>query len=102
MCSSDLEEIRAIIEEAYALVERLLTENADAVHRVAQALMEREKLDGEQFELLMKGEPLPDSPATALEKELNGSEKPELSAPAGEGRSDSETGPKDGGEGKTE
>jgi len=96
------EEIRAIIEEAYALVERLLTENADAVHRVAQALMEREKLDGEQFELLMKGEPLPDSPATALEKELNGSEKPELSAPAGEGRSDSETGPKDGGEGKTE
>lgn len=76
------EEIRAIIEEAYALVERLLTENADAVHRVAQALIEREKLDGDQFDLLMKGEPLPDTPATALEKELNGGAKPELAAPA--------------------
>jgi len=79
------EEIRAIIDEAFARVERLLSENAEAVHRVANALIEREKLDGEQFDLLMKGEPLPDTPATALEKELNGTAKPELSAPnAGE------------------
>ncbi len=51
------EEIRAIIDEAFARVERLLSENAEAVHRVANALIEREKLDGEQFDLLMKGEP---------------------------------------------
>jgi cell division protease FtsH len=79
------EEIRAIIEEAFAKVERLLTENSDAVHRVANALIEREKLDGEQFELLMKGEPLPDTPATALEKELNGTANAELSPPSDAG-----------------
>ncbi|MGI6192420.1 MAG: ATP-dependent zinc metalloprotease FtsH [Christensenellales bacterium] len=92
------EEIRAIVEEAYAKVEQMLTENAEAVHRVANALIEREKLDGEQFDLLMKGEPLPETPATALEKELNGTDKAELAAPKGAGDtgSDAPNAEKDG------
>ncbi|MDD3840497.1 MAG: ATP-dependent zinc metalloprotease FtsH [Clostridia bacterium] len=44
------EEIKTIIENAYRKAERLLKENINKLHNVAQSLLEREKLDVEEFE----------------------------------------------------
>lgn len=49
-------EVRSIIEDAYEETVRILTENMDKLERVAQALLEVETLDGEQFEALYTGE----------------------------------------------
>ena len=53
------EEIRRIVEEAFAEVERILSENLDKLTRVAEALLEIETLSGEQFEALYTGEMTP-------------------------------------------
>ena len=42
-------EIRYIIEKCYDTAKRLLSENINKLHKVAQALLEREKLDEEEF-----------------------------------------------------
>lgn len=48
-------EVRRIIEEAYEETVKILTENMDKLERVAQALLEVETLDGDQFETLYTG-----------------------------------------------
>ncbi|GAB1475991.1 ATP-dependent zinc metalloprotease FtsH [Bacillota bacterium] len=50
------EEVRAIIEEAFARAEKLLSENTEKLHLVAQVLLEIETLDADQFEKLFTGE----------------------------------------------
>jgi cell division protease FtsH len=50
------EEIRAIVENAFMEAEKLLTENIDKLHLVAEVLLELETLDGEQFEQLFTGD----------------------------------------------
>jgi len=45
-------EVRSIIDRAYNRCEDLLTSNLSKLHVVAQALLEREKIDGEEFEEL--------------------------------------------------
>jgi cell division protease FtsH len=52
-------EVKAIIDDAEKTAETLLTENIDALHRVAAALLERETINGEQLDKLMRGEELP-------------------------------------------
>ena len=49
-------EVRAIMESAYAETERILKENMDKLEVVAQALMRVETIDGEQFEALYTGQ----------------------------------------------
>ncbi len=48
-------EVKKIIDNAYATCEKLLSEHRDALDRVAEALMEKEKLSGEEFEALFEG-----------------------------------------------
>ena len=55
MASEIDEEIRTIIEDAYATAEKLLTENIDKLHTIAKALLEIETLDADQFEALFSG-----------------------------------------------
>lgn len=43
-------EVKIIIERAYRKAEELLRENIEKLHRVASALLEKEKLSGEEFE----------------------------------------------------
>lgn len=43
-------EIRKLIDEAFVNAERLLTENINKLHAVAQALLEKEKLEADEFE----------------------------------------------------
>lgn len=48
-------EVRKIIDEAYATCERLLSEHRAELDRVALALIDKEKLSGEEFEALFAG-----------------------------------------------
>ncbi len=61
-------EVRGIVERAHELAMRLLRENMDKLHLLANALLERETLDGDQMDRLLRGEkleplPRPASPA---------------------------------------
>ena len=52
------EEVKRIITESEAKATDLLSKNMDRLHRVANALLEREILDAEEIEQLMRGEEL--------------------------------------------
>ena len=54
-------EVRRIIDEQYALARRLLDENRDKVHAMANALLEWETIDADQVNDIMHGRP-PRSP----------------------------------------
>ena len=54
-------EIKSLIETQYERAKALLTEHRDGLDRVANALMEREHLNGEEFVTVYKGEPLPET-----------------------------------------
>ena len=50
-------EIHRIISEAYANAKRILAENMDKLHFVAEFLVRNEVMDGEQFAAAMDGNP---------------------------------------------
>ena len=50
------DEVRSIIEKAYSDCTEILKANADKMHFLAKYLLKFEKIDGEDFEKLMKGE----------------------------------------------
>lgn len=52
------EEVKSIIEKAYEDCVAILKSNADKIHSLAEYLLEHEKINGEDFERLMKGEDL--------------------------------------------
>ena len=51
--------MRDIIDEAYETCRRTLTEHIDQLHALAKALMEREKLNEQEFNTIMAGGTLP-------------------------------------------
>jgi cell division protease FtsH len=51
-------EVRTIITEAQKTAEKLLEDNINMLHNLAQALLDFEILDGEQIEKVMKGQKL--------------------------------------------
>lgn len=53
------EEIRGIVSKAMAEALRILTENIDLLHKLSKELLEREILDGEEIDALIRGEVLP-------------------------------------------
>ena len=48
-------EMRRIIDNAYHKTEKLLSENMEKLHSVAQALLEKETISGKEFEILFDG-----------------------------------------------
>ncbi|MCF6461114.1 ATP-dependent zinc metalloprotease FtsH [Clostridium sp. Cult3] len=48
-------EMRGLIDKAYSKAEQLLKDNINILHRVAEALLERETLDGKEFEEIFLG-----------------------------------------------
>jgi cell division protease FtsH len=52
-------EVSRVIKEAYNRAKETLTENMDLLHRVAEALLDRETLTGEEVSMLARGEKLP-------------------------------------------
>jgi cell division protease FtsH len=65
-------EVRQIITNAQNTAEKLLNDNIDTLHRLSEALLDYEILDGEQIEQVMKGKKL--SPKTN-KKETEGKKK---------------------------
>ena len=53
------EEIERIVKDAYFRTKEILSEHIDKLHAVAQALLKEEKIDGKEFETIMKGEQQP-------------------------------------------
>ena len=56
------EEVRSIIDECYATAERILEENEDKLHLMAEALIKYETIDTHQIEAIMEGR-MPDPPS---------------------------------------
>jgi cell division protease FtsH len=52
-------EVRRILTKAQERAEELLAENIDTLHKISKILLEREILDGEELDMLVKGEELP-------------------------------------------
>ncbi len=78
-------EIRRIIDEQYALAERLLKENASKVEAMTAALVEWETLDSDQIKDIMEGKPpRPPKPSSAPPKpksDAGGPAAPEAAKP---------------------
>ena len=62
------DEIRGIISEMYAETIKMLQENYDSLDRVAKALLEKETLNREDFEAIMRGEDIFKSKENSDEK----------------------------------
>ncbi|MDR2176356.1 MAG: ATP-dependent zinc metalloprotease FtsH [Synergistaceae bacterium] len=83
------QEVKAIIDSCYAKAKEIITENRTLLDKIAAILLERETLDGQEFEALMNGEELGEP--EKKEQEKQGQEKTEEDGPAspsGEGVSD--------------
>ncbi|MEF8823988.1 MAG: ATP-dependent zinc metalloprotease FtsH [Desulfohalobiaceae bacterium] len=52
-------EVKKMIEEAYARAKELLQENETIMHNLAQALLDRETISGDELTQIMNGEELP-------------------------------------------
>ena len=73
------EEVRNLVEGAYNKARQLLSDNMEKLHAIAVALLEREVLDGDQLERILRGEKLEPlsrrgsgdgtAPVTAVEEE---------------------------------
>ena len=46
-------EVKKIIDGAYEEAKRILTENIDKLHRVAELLIAQEKIEGDEFDAIM-------------------------------------------------
>ena len=49
------EEVKKIIDNAYASAENILRSNVDKLHAVAAVLLEKEKIDGDEFDAIFNG-----------------------------------------------
>jgi cell division protease FtsH len=52
-------EVRRLIDEAYQSAHTIVESNAEAMHRIAAALLERETIDAEEVKMLIEGKELP-------------------------------------------
>ena len=60
------EEVKLLIDKAYAHCKQLLEGNAVKLHEVVEFLLERESMTGEQFEACMEGKEIAESSTTSL------------------------------------
>jgi len=56
------EEIRAMIDKAYAMAEKILSEHEAEVRATAEALLEKEHLTGAEFEQIFNPAPVEEAP----------------------------------------
>ena len=76
------EQVRNLVMQGYERAKTILTENRDALVRIAEALLERESLAGEEIQMLIDGKPLEDKPAPAATPKKEEETKSEAPAPA--------------------
>jgi len=78
------QEVKAIVDACYAKAKEILTEKKDLMDSIATILLERETLDGTEFDMLMNGEELPEKKSSSNGNNGNNGAKVEI-------RKDSET-----------
>ena len=69
------EEIRSLIDTAYDQATEILKSDMDKLHELAEYLKKNEKIDGETFEKLMKGELSPKQPEEDQNEETTGAQE---------------------------
>ncbi len=69
------EEVKSIIDKAYNEAKRILTENMDKLTTVAETLLQREKINGEEFKAIMQGKEIID----VTPEETTDADQPEAS-----------------------
>ena len=69
------EEIKRIVQSAANRAEKLLRENETKLHHLASALLEREILDGDEIDQVLRGKKLTPRRKTAVEKKATGKKK---------------------------
>jgi cell division protease FtsH len=87
------DEIRGIVSKAMNRAESILQDNMDLLHKLSEELLEREILDGEEIDRIIKGEELP--PVQKEEVKSNGEDVPDHVKKLMEERKYKETAPKD-------
>jgi cell division protease FtsH len=70
------EEVKRIVTESMKRAEKILQQNQRTLHRISNALLEREILDAEEIDKLIRGEELP-----PVDKQKNGQPAETLSTP---------------------
>jgi cell division protease FtsH len=70
------EEIRGIVNKSMNRAEKILMEHIDLLHKLSEELLEREILDSDEIERIIKGEKLPPVPSDG-----NGGKKKEEEIP---------------------
>jgi cell division protease FtsH len=60
------EEVKLLIDKAYAHCEQILRENGEKLHEVVDFLLENETMTGEQFTACMEGRPIGEASETAM------------------------------------
>jgi len=73
------EEVKLLIDKAYAHCKQLLEDHSEKLHEIVEFLIERESMTGEQFEACMEGKEIAESSTTSLFDgfEPDGEENPE-------------------------
>lgn len=78
-------EVRSLLDGAFETATNILCDHMEQLHLVAKELIEREKLSGEEFEKLMKGEPLEKKESQTVCQQAEPSEKAEPAQQAEKG-----------------
>jgi cell division protease FtsH len=68
-------EIRTLLLTSMQKAEDLLNTNIDLLHKTSKLLLERETIDGEELDMIIRGEELPPVPASRKSPVSNGKEK---------------------------
>ena len=91
-------EVRSMLDEGFAGAQKILEDHMDQLHLISNSLLEREKLSGDEFRILMEGGTLPplelggdeasndadksgEGPATAAKPEPAPTDAPKAEAP---------------------
>jgi cell division protease FtsH len=85
------EEVRRIVSEAMERAEQLLRENLDMLHKTSKILLEREVLDAEELDMIMRGEEL--APKSSYRHLSSGHQSPAPTTAAHELHADSSSSP---------
>ena len=70
-------EVKRILDESYEKAKQILKDKMELLHKVTGILMEREKIDGDEFEKLWNGEELPPMAAPAVQAGEDEPQKPD-------------------------
>ena len=97
-------EVKRIIQEAYDRGRRLLEDNVDVLHSIAEALLDHETLTNAEVDLILRGEELPPPPNGAAAKSTKDDSGPggESGGEGAASKGSEEHAPEDDGSGEEE